>query len=293
LTRHHGRFTENKQVVRDIQGDMIATCFKGNLGNLRYFGLCSPEMKDVKDWAPLFSLIVAAERGGPSEEYHDQHHLLLTAAREKLWGRLRLLRGDIDRIILNGEDEFANRVPYPFDVISLDYSGGLFYKQGGQFVRLGAIERLIHEQAQHKRPYLLLVSANCHAIDAGEVKHSIENLKTQLNREKWNGDEVCDAILKHPKDIVRLWFYLPNLVRMVAANERCQSESENVISYPGNNGVEMLNFRFHIRPDDRAFAPRFPRERLTQVLNAPIVRIENGLMKKASLGLPKLRVIGS
>jgi hypothetical protein len=94
-------------------------------------------MKDVRDWAPLFSTIVAVERGVVGQEFREQHRLLLTAARYGLIGKLGLLRGDIDDIILTGTDTHGNAARYPFDVISLDYSGGLFYRNGsGTFKRL-------------------------------------------------------------------------------------------------------------------------------------------------------------
>jgi hypothetical protein len=286
-----GRFTVNKQVVRDLQCEVIRRRFAERLGTLRYFGLCSPEMKDVRDWAPLFSMIVAAERGEDGQEFRDQHRLLVTAAQYGLIGKLGLLRGDIDDIIMTGADSYGNAVRYPFDVVSLDYSGGLFYRNGsGSFKRLRAMETVIHRQTQHGLPFLLLISCNTDGIDTGEVKHTIENIRTELLRGGWNAEEVCGAYLEHSNNLVRLRVYVPYLVSQLAAGDRYHCHSERVIAYRGNRGVQMLNYRLWLKPDQRTLAPRFPQERLSQVMNAPMILIENGEMREENFDLPKLRI---
>lgn len=291
MTRLTGRFTGNKQVVRDLQCQLIRRTFGDRLGSLRYFGLCSPEMKDVRDWASLFARIVAVERGEEGEEFRDQHRLLVTAARFGLSGKLRLLRGDVDSVIRDGRDVYGNRVPYPFDVVSLDYSGGLFYLNGaGSFGRLRAIEAMIQNQSGHAVPFLLFLSCNTHAVDAGEVRHTIENIRTELQRGKWNAQEVCDALLRHPDELARLRLYVLFFINQIAAAARYNCHSERVIAYEGNRGVQMLNYRVLLKPDQRTLAPRFPRERLSQLINAPVILIRNGRIMQADLGLPKLRV---
>lgn len=285
------RFTKNKQVVRDLQCQNIVQHFNDRLGNLRYFGLCSPEMKDVLDWAPLFASITAVERGVSGEEYRDQHQLLLTAARERILGKLTLLRGDIDAVLLSGQDDFGKPIAFPYDVISLDYSGGLFYKENKEeFKRLKAIQASIERQAACNFPCLLFISCNLDAIDEGEVKHTIENIRTELDRYGWNGQELCNAYLVHRNPVARLRLYVPYFVNQVAAKAHLACESERTISYCGNQGVEILNFRFYLKPDTRTMAPRFPQERLSQIINAPLIRIENGRQLDETLNLPKLRV---
>ena len=284
-----GRFTVNKQVVRDLQREMIVAALQGRIGNLRYFGLCSPEMKDVLDWIDLLALIVAAERGQAGREHEDQHKLRLTATRHGFQTKLKLLCGDIDYTILNGADLFGNRIPYPFDIVSLDYSGGLFYRDEAHgFYRLKAIERVVQEQLPSQRSYVFLISANCHAIDAGEVRTSIEILRTELNRRGWNADRVCNAYLNTPEDSARMKLYVPLYVARIAAAVRYSSHSAPVLVYEGNNGVEMLSFRFMLKPDHRTAMPRFPQERLNQVLNTPAIRITNGKSARTMLGVPKL-----
>lgn len=285
------RFTENKQVVRDLQCNIIKKYFNDRLGNLSYLGLCSPEMKDVLDWVPLFASITAVERGLSGQEYRDQHHLLLTAARARVLEKLILLRGDIDTVLLNGHDDFGKPVSFPYDVISLDYSGGLFYRENeGEFKRLKAIQISIEKQAIYNTPFLLFISCNLDAIDEGEIRLTIENIRTELDRYGWNGQELCNAYLIHSNPVARLRLYVPYFVNQVAAKVHLTCQTEKTISYCGNQGIEMLNFRFCFRPDTRTMVPRFPQERLSQIVNAPLLRIKNGRQSDETLNLPKLRI---
>lgn len=285
-----GRFTKNKQLVRDVQRDLIERVFNDRLGSLRYFGLSSPEMKDVLDWIDYLGLVVAVERGVKGVEYKDQHRLRLTATRHNIQNRLRLLCGDIDWIIRTGYDSFRNPVPYPFDIITLDYSGGLFYRDEiGTLYRLEGIRRVLRAQAETGTHFILFISTNCHAIDSGEVRNAIENLRTELNRRRWNADEVCDAYLQHSDDAVRLKLYVPLFVGQAASSTGYSATTEPPLIYQGNKRLKMLNFGFILRPDRRTAMQRFPQERLTQLLGTPAVVITRGKMLKTMLGLPKLK----
>jgi hypothetical protein len=287
-----GRFTVNKQRVRELQLRTILETHTGRSGNFRYFGLSSPEMKDVLDWKDILSSVVAVERGTPGEEYRDQHRLKLTAARCGIQNRLSLLHGDIDRVILDGHDDYGNVVPYPFDIVSLDYSGGLFYKdESGYMVRLRAIERLITEQAKHSHSYVLFISSSLHAIDAGEVRRSIEDLRTELNRERWNADELCDAYLDSGSDVGRLRLYVPLYVAQYGTRERVNVHTRRIVWYAGNAGIDMLNFQFALRPNLRTMCPRYPQESLSEIINRPILHVVGGRAYNTQLSLPRLRVL--
>lgn len=76
---------------------------------------------------------------------------------------------------------------------------------------------------------------------------------------------------------------------MVAAGRNCNTDTHLPISYPGNQGVEMINFRFVIKPNALTFAPRFPQERLTQILNIRLIRLEKGRKVEPPFKLPRLK----
>jgi hypothetical protein len=283
------RFTKNKQIVRDLQGETIKNRFKGHLGELRYFGLPSDEMKDNIDWNSFLTHVTAVERGDPPDYWKKHHQLMLTAFKEGILGKTVMLRGDIDIIIQNGKDEAGNNIDYPYDIISLDYSGGLLYRDNsGKQYRLKAVRKLIEEQATHKKPYLLFISTNLDNCDDSEIKKTFENINTELARAGYNANKVINAYLKHAKDEARLKIYIPYFINQVASTINYNCVTEDIIFYLGNRNTHMMNFRFHLTYDPRTTAPRFPRERLSQIINSPMIEISDGVIKKVSLGLPKL-----
>lgn len=287
------KFTINKQVVRDLQCFTIKEFLGSRLGRLRYFGLPSDEMKDVIDWQSDFLKFTAVERGDPPENWDKQHRLMLTAFLSGIFNKTELVRGDIDEIILKGEDGNGKVVDFPFDVLSLDYSGGLLYRDsGGIQYRLQAIRKLIERQASHKVDYLLFVSSNLDYSKDSEIKTTLENILTELLRASTNGQEVIQAYLDHPNDEVRLKLYVPYIVNQWSSGYNYNCVTEKVIFYLGNRGTHMMNFRFYLKHDPRTTAPRFPRESLFHIINAPMIEIKNGKSKEVTLDLPKLRRSG-
>jgi len=286
------RFTENKQIVRDLQRSIIEEKLKDRLGNLRYFGLPSDEMKDIQDWRAFFSEFTAVERGERENPWKRQHSLMLSAFKGELLDKVTLLRGDIDRVILDGNDEFGTKLGYPFDVITLDYSGGLLYRNNnGQQYRLAAIRKLIEIQSNNKLNYLIFISSNLDNCKDAEIQKTLANIKTELVRYGANGEKVISAYLDHSNDEARLKIYVPYFINQIAASCNYACETEKVIFYLGNLDTRMMNFRFYLKYDPRTTAPRFPKERLVQIINSPMIEIKNGKIVEVTLGLPKLRIL--
>lgn len=286
------RFTRNKQVVRDLQGETIRLRQKNRLGKLRYFGLPSDEMKDILGWKPLFLEFVAVERGIAPDNWERQYLLMFNAFMNDVLSKVTLLRGDIDRVILEQKDDDGNTLNYPFDVITLDYSGGLLYrdKQGrGKQYRLEAIKELIRSQGEHEINYLLFLSSNLDNCRDAEIEKTLLNLKTELLRYGTNAEEVIYAHLNHKNDEARLKVYISYFVNQVASSCNYNCETEPTIFYLGNQDTRMMNFRFWLTYDPRTTAPRFSRESLVQIINSPMTEIKEGVCYETSLGLPKLR----
>ena len=283
------RFTENKATARKLQRETIESYLSEKAGQLRYFGLPSSSLGDAAEWQDLFKHFVAAERGEAGKEWELQHDLELTAFRTSLFDRVTLLRGDIDSIIHKKKDSSGNKLRFPFDVVSLDYSGGLFYADPqGAFVRLRAVEEVIQAQAKSKMKFVLLISCNLDHIDQGEVRKTLENVRTELVRYGIVADEVVDAYLKSSADEPRLKIYLPFFMNLQAAKHHYNCETQPVVVYEGNMGTRMMAFRFFLSYDERTASLRPPRERLSQILNSPVLQILNGQPQATMLGMPKL-----
>jgi hypothetical protein len=249
-------------------------------------------MRDVQDWQHLFSEFHVVERGHEGSEFDDQHELLVNAASYGLARKVSLLRGDIDRVVLAGRDDFGKPIAYPFDVVTFDYSGGILYRDNNnQMSRLQALARIIREQGRSSYPWLLFLSLRIDAPLNGEVKRALEDIRTELKRYGKNADAVIGAILDHDRDEIRLKVFVPYFVNQVAARCNSRCVTEKTIIYNGNHPARMMNFRFFVRPDSQSVTPRFPQERLVQIINAPLLQIRSGVKSETTLGLPKLRTL--
>jgi hypothetical protein len=283
------RFTPNKAVVRRLQRETIEECLTPSLGSLQYFGLPSTALADVTEWRGLFKHFVAVERGESDTPWEMQHDLELTAFQTGLFDRVFLLRGEIDAIIHKKRDNFRNRLRFPFDVVSLDYSGGLFYKdRRGTFTRLRAIEETIQAQSKTKTNFVLFISCNLDAIDQGEVRKTLENIRTELARYGFAGDACLSAYFKSQREECRLKLYLSFFVNTQASKYHYHCETKPIALYEGNLGTRMMAFRFFLLFDSRTESLRPPRERFSQIFNKPMLEIVDGQIVETMLNMPKL-----
>jgi hypothetical protein len=265
------------------------SCSSSSTGKLRYFGLPSSALADAIAWQDLFCEFVGVERGEQGKEWEVQHDLELQAFRSGISDRIVQLRGDIDSIILRGKDRYGNKLTFPFDVISLDYSGGLFYvdREGGHN-RLQAIAGVIERQSKAKKSFVLMVSCNLDSIDQGEVRRSLGHMQTELVRYGAKSEAVLKAYLCDSRDEVRMKLYVPYFVNQAGASHHFHCETQNVIVYDGNKNVRMMAFRFHLTFDPTTQALRSPKERLSQIINKPFLEIVDGQEHEFTAGMPKL-----
>lgn len=283
------RFTKNKDTVRTLQRNTIRKYLADKLGRLRYFGLPSSTLGDARAWEDDFAEFVAVERGERGKEWELQHDLEFQAFRVGLFGKVRQFRGDIDSVIRKGRDQIGNKVPFPFDVVSLDYSGGLFYRDEAHgLCRLKAIATLIEQQSKSELDFVLLISCNLDQIDQGEVRRTLMNIGTDLVRYGLAGEKVIRSYLAHEREEAHLKLYLPYFVNQEAAKHHYNCETSKVIFYAGNRKVRMMAFRFFLRFDIRTESLRAPQERLSQLINKPLIEIIDGKVSETLLGLPKL-----
>jgi hypothetical protein len=291
VLKHPQKFTSNKQVVRDLQCATIHEHLSDRLGQLSYFGLPSSSLEDVAQWNPFLKRIIAVERGEPGREWVVQNELLLNAFRLGFSAKLTLLRGDIDQILITGADQFGNKPDWPFDIVSLDYSGGLFYRDpGGRPLRLEAISQLFRHQADARAShFVFFLSFNLDHIDQHEVRESIKRIGRDLQRFGKAGDKVIEAYLQQPREEPRLKLYVMNLVAQLASQSRFDSVSESPVFYCGNRGTDMMAFRFLVKSSPRTFAPGSPRERLNAIVNRRMIKVIGGKQSLTNLGLPLIK----
>jgi hypothetical protein len=258
---------------------------------LSYFGLPSSSLQDVAQWNPLLERITAVERGESGREWILQNELVVNAFKLGVSRKLTLLRGDIDQVLITGKDNFGIAPTWPYDIVSLDYSGGLFYPDGSQQPqRLEAIKQVfVRQAAAGATDFIFLLSFNLDQIDQHEVRESLKVLRRDLKRFGGSADALMDAYLKHPKEQARLKLYIMNLTAQLAAQSQFDSDSESPIFYSGNKGTEMMAFRCFLKKSSRTFVPRAPKERLNQIVNRRMIEIVEGEQIPTNLGLPLIK----
>ncbi len=283
-------FTPNKQKVREMNLSLIERFFEDRKGKLRYLGLPASKMTDVLHWQSYFQNITAVERGRPGEEYRYQHDLILTAMQHGLGGRLKLLRGDMDEILLAGKDGYGNPIRYPFDVVSLDYSGGIVYKNNnGRAKRPDSIGNLVVGQAEKNQSFLLFVSCNLDNEDRGEIRAIFDDIERELEKLGLSARSTISAYLRHNLEEVCLKVYVPYLVGNLSARWY-QCEHFKPIYYEGNRGARMMNFSTWLNRTRGYVAGRPSRQTMVHILNLSAFHCVDGELQETDFGVPRLVV---
>lgn len=283
-------FTPNKQKVREMDGLLLERHFKDRRGDLRYLGLPAVTMTDVLQWQAYFRHFSVVERGRPGEEYRYQHDLMLTAMQHGLADRLKLLRGDMDEILLHSEDSFGNPVLYPFDVVSLDYSGGIIYKNdSGRARRAESIGSLFRQQAERNQSFLLLISCNLDNEDQGEIRAIFSDIERELMKLGIEAHETIQAFLRHELEEARLMVYVPYLIRSLSARWY-QCEHFKPIYYEGNRGTRMMHFSTWLKRTAEYVTGRPGRQTVAHILNLPAFHCVDGELYQTDFGIPRIIV---
>ncbi len=281
-------FTANKQKVRQADQRLIDRYLGRRRGMLRYLGLPASTIVDILQWQAYFCHYSAVERGRPGEEFRYQHDLMLAAMQHGLASKLELLRGDMDEILLTGHDSFGNPVLYPFDVVSLDYSGGLIYKNGsGRTKRVDSIEALLREQSARNQDFLLLLSCNLHSSDDGEIRRVITDVGAELAGLGIDAAAAVQACLHNEADEARLKVYVLYLIGSLSGRwYRCQYFKP--IYYAGNHNTRMMHFSAWLRRTARYAAGRPARHPLLGALRLTAFHCVDGQLHETDFGVPEV-----
>lgn len=283
-------FTINKAKVRELDFALIKRFLKHNKGNLRYFGLPARNLIELRAWDSYFCHFSAVERGKKNEGYLEQHNLILTAMQYDLADKLVLLRGEMDEILLRGKDEFHNTIQYPFDVVSLDYSGGLLYKDNhGKSRRIESINQLFSQQAELGKDFLFFISANLDNEDQGEIRLVLKDINRELGKMGVDANRILKQLLDHKIEEARLKIYIPYLIKNLA-DKWYKCEFNKPVFYMGNRQTRMMHFAFWLKRTPKYSAGKPTPSDIIDILNLPAFSCKAGNLTETNFGIPKLRV---
>ena len=218
----------------------------------------------------------------------EQHRLLLTDMQTGLSDRIVLLRGEMDEILLNGKDDYQTPVQYPFDVVSLDYSGGVLYKdKSGKSKRVESISRMLGRQADFDKNFLLFISCNIDYEDHGEIKRVLGDFRRELAKIGIDANTAIQRILNHEKEEARLKIYIPYLIKSLSdAWYKC--DFMKPIYYLGNRETRMMHFAFWLKRTSKYSAGKLSISDLLEILNLSTLRCHKGKIKETDFGIPKI-----
>jgi hypothetical protein len=269
--------TKSKDLIREqYDKEIIQKEKKRKNVPLIYFGLPGWKMLDVLEWRKYLGKIIAVER-----ERMYRHLLLNVAFSNNLDAQLQLLVGDIDDILLKGFDEEETQPIEPtFDLVNLDYEGGILYKDmKGEAKRLNAIKKLFERQSIGKRDFLLLCTFNTRNRDEREFNHTLDIINSQLASYNIDAAEVIEWY-KNARYDFKIKVYFPYALDRLAGGNRFTSHFYPPVTYQGSSGVRMIHFVCACRYAERLIAGG---KSLVEIINLPMFEIKRSKIRKCDV----------
>lgn len=271
--------TKNKDIIRSTYDKQIIQEFGSNL---TYFGLPGPEILDILEWRSCIKYVVAVER----DETLAQ--LLLDnifRAKIKLDG-FQLLHGDVDDILTSGFDKYGTSIKFPFNLVNLDYYGGVIYTDlKGKSKRAEAIRKLFERQRQGGKSFLLFFTFNSRNRDEKEFEHTIDALEECLHGMQIQATDLFEWYREKPgKYPYKIKIFVLHFICSLASAHQFEYHCYPPIVYIGEK-AKMLHFAFKLNWIPTIGGPAY---NPITTLNCPLKQLKNGHF--VDLGIPTLRV---
>lgn len=241
--------TGNKERVRKEDTELIKKEFLKKKRKLLYLGMPSGEMRDILAWQNYIDKCTAIEIN-PKQ----RSELMLSAIKNNLHDKIKILFGDIEDILIKGKDKFNNKLDFPYDIVFLDCFGTILYKE---LKRIKAITSLIEKQKGN--PFLLLITFNLR--ERKYCKHSVINVFSKIHKELCSFYVRDDSIKNHIRDIMN-WYksdktnemyrqklFVPYFIKTTAEQNGFRIHAYSPIFYLGFNNSPMIHFAFKLIPE--------------------------------------------
>jgi hypothetical protein len=288
--------TNNKVSIRREWDKPIIANFSSKLGRkLSYFGLPGPDIEDLNDWGAYLGWKTGIEfYSNSSNGNEDQRRKINQLQTNVMLGGFNneweLRKGSIEDIILNGYDVDGNppallqieRGQLPrmiYELHNWDFQGGLGYrtKKREDVKRIEAIKKCIGLQKGH--PFLYLMTLNVRHTLGEELMDYLKNQGKEIHSDKYK--EILDWYsgqgAKKKTEHIRLKAVVPLFIRRIAEIYSFDCFCYPPIYYQGWK-EHMIHFVFILIPKKTAL-PCFSEQKLTDVIDLPILCAEEGVFK--------------
>lgn len=268
-------FSENKQKVREMNRIVIEKFFTEKKRKLRYLGLPSEGMVDIECWRDLLEHVSAVERGVNGEEWVRQHNIILKAFIMGISNNFLLYRGDIDNILIEGRDSNNQLLKYPYDLVNLDYCGGVIYKEAkDRSRRIESLKCLFDSQAKLRSDFLLILTCNFDNDINEECRQLIDKMINSVSPEiRFRIKESYTD----PSDIVKLKVVFLSLIQDIA-KEHFGLDMFKPIYYKGNKDTNMINFSMKLNYVSSRIGERKVKYSPLDILDFPTFTCDKGVI---------------
>jgi hypothetical protein len=199
-------------------------------GELRYLGLPSAEMLDVKVWRPVLSHITAVEREEvmATQMYRTaqligvRHKtMILEQSLADVLKILALEEHDAQLHLANlsrpTRENYQKLRQLPHDIFNLDFFGGFLYPKGsGRSDNLEILRNIITYQARYKHPFFIILTLNFRDTGKDNYKSFIKETLRGLKGFNVNTTELEKYYLNSERQLDRLRFCVPNFINKIA-----------------------------------------------------------------------------
>lgn len=300
--------TENKKAIRLSWDKPLLARWHSNTGKeLSYLGLTGPEIHDILDWRDHLSAIrTGVESPGRTakerlESANTIRRLNMNLMINGLSSGFQLLRADVEDIFIHALDNDKNppqlndggpaqSARFAYDLLNLDFDGGLGYKDGqGNAKRITALKKVFERQKGHS--FILFLTVNHRHTLGDEIKEYIKGLQQRGSGSDWNDTLNWYLERGDGEEEYKLKITVPHLIRDAAETNGFKCVCFPPVAYVGHKSARMVHFAFELEAqisNMRFFSP----DSDTDLVQLPLLRCDKGLLQMASVQHPNLHLNG-
>lgn len=273
--------TPNKEAVRRHWDRPVLEARAQQSGLLTYLGLPGPDIHDLSDWGDVLAKTrTAVEATGRTRRQRAEadakiSRLLLNVSVQRLGEGFELLIGDIEDVLLSGQDSRGRRPQIDrFDFVNLDFDGGFGFLAAGDMKRPKALRALLQRQRGHA--FTLFLTVNVRDTLGSEVPGYLSGMFAQAS----TGEAaLLQWRMSRPdgERVLKLQPIVVDFIREAAEGEGFSCFVFPLVTYEGHERARMLHFVFDLTP--RSSLKGFSPQSMEEILELPIVEAVDGDLK--------------
>lgn len=289
--------SSNKDAVRAQWDLAILNGWSKRRGRaLSYFGLPGPGMLDVLCWRAVldgrWTAIEERPKSGEKRDMADRAAALLetNALASNLAAGLQILRGDVGEVILRAEDDYqtrpilcdeapAHEARFAYDLVNLDFDGGLGFKSKSGARRVEALKTLFHRQ--RGQSFVLLLTINVRDTLGSEIDDYLHRLEAEAE------PELIAWYLAREKGEYefKLKAAVPVFLLTAAEVQGFDVICHPPLVYTGHASARMVHFALELSWKGQVF-PAVSRQRARDLLRLPLVEAADGTLRLVTTDPP-------